>query len=398
MNEIVLQVNNVSKKYCHSLKKSMLYGCIDILRDSFGLKAQPDTLRKDEFWSVKDVSFSLERGQCLGIIGPNGAGKSTLLKMLNGIIKPDKGDIWYKGKMGALIEVGAGFQPVLSGRENIYINGSIIGLSSKEIKDKFDEIVAFSGLEEFLDMPVKNYSSGMRVRLGFSIAAHLHPDILLVDEVLAVGDLAFQAKCRNKIAEMVKNGTAIILISHNMHHIANLCSRTIVIHKGTVLFHGNTSLAIDKYRSCGYTYGLIELGGHHARVSEVSVLNINGIPCQTFNTGESLVIRISIECDSIINNPIIALGLMTTEGQAIASMRTDSDNICLGSSKLFSINLTVKEIIFSPGIFYIDITLLHNNGFGVYHKICNAAQMQILGGNKITGLVNLKRKWDITQK
>src|SRR3990172_3423613 len=203
MDDVVIKAEHVSKKYCKSLKHSMSYGLQDIGRNLVGLSSRSELLRKNEFWAVDDVSFELKRGEALGLIGPNGCGKSTLLKMLNGIFWPDKGKITMKGKVGGLIEVGAGFHPLLTGRENVYINGAILGMSRKEIDDKFDDIVEFADIEDFIDAPVKSYSSGMFVRLGFAVAAHCEPDVLLVDEVLAVGDVNFQNRCLRRINEMM---------------------------------------------------------------------------------------------------------------------------------------------------------------------------------------------------
>lgn len=246
-DDVLIRVENVGKKYCRSLKRSMFYGLQDIARDTIGFNPSSDTLRKDEFWVVNDVSFEVKRGECLGIIGPNGAGKSTLLKMLNGIILPDKGKIAVRGRVGALIEVGAGFHPMLTGRENVYLNGSILGLTKKEIDRKFDEIVAFAELDDFIDMPVKHYSSGMYVRLGFAIAAHLEPDILLLDEVLAVGDMQFQAKCIQSIGKIRSSGSALIFISHNMHQMSIICDHGFVIDHGCCVINSFINEAINTY-------------------------------------------------------------------------------------------------------------------------------------------------------
>jgi len=200
-DDVVVKVEHVSKKYCKSLKRSMFYGVHDIGRNMVGLSAHSERLRDGEFWAVDDVSFELKKGETLGIIGPNGSGKTTLLKMLNGIFWPDKGKITVRGRVGALIAVGAGFHPLLTGRENININGAILGMSKKEINEKFDDIVEFADIGDFIDYPVKFYSSGMYVRLGFAVAVHCKPDILLVDEVLAVGDLGYTFKCYRKISE-----------------------------------------------------------------------------------------------------------------------------------------------------------------------------------------------------
>lgn len=246
-NDVVIEVNKVSKKFAKNIKASMKYGLIDIMRNIVGLKSKSQKLRKDEFWAVENVSFKVNRGDTIGLIGVNGSGKSTLLKMLNGIYYPDSGKITISGRVGALIEVGAGFHPLLTGRENIYINGQILGMSKKEIDAKFDEIVAFADIGDFLDSPVKHYSSGMYVRLGFAVAIHCEPDILLVDEILAVGDFKFQAKCFNKLGELKKQGVTTFIVSHNMNMINAFTDKAILIHKGKMLVFNSSTKAIDAY-------------------------------------------------------------------------------------------------------------------------------------------------------
>ena len=202
MSDARVMIENVSKKYCKSLKRSMGYGLTDMSKNFFGFGSNSSVLRKDEFWAVRDVSVSVKKGETLGLIGPNGSGKTTLLKMLNGIFWPDAGKITMNGRVGALIAVGSGFHPLLTGRENIFVNGAILGMSKKEIESRYDAIVDFAGIGDFLDTPVKYYSSGMFVRLGFAVAIHCEPEILLVDEVLAVGDANFQSKCIKKMKEL----------------------------------------------------------------------------------------------------------------------------------------------------------------------------------------------------
>src|SRR5690606_35598614 len=192
--------------------------------------------------------FEVRSGETLGLIGHNGAGKTTLLRMLSGLIRPDGGRIEIRGQMQALIALGAGFNPLLTGRENVYVNASILGISRQDTNRLFDRIVQFAGVEDSIDMPVQSYSSGMVVRLGFSIAAHLEPDILLVDEVLSVGDLAFRTKCQVRIQEMKKNGVAIVLVSHNLHTVSHVCTRAIAMDKGAIIHDGDTEVAIDAYR------------------------------------------------------------------------------------------------------------------------------------------------------
>lgn len=246
-SDIAIKVEHVSKKFCKSLKRGMLYGIGDILRNSLGMSTHSDRLRKGEFWAVDDVSFEVRKGETLGIIGPNGSGKTTLLKMLNGIFWPDKGKITVNGRVGALIAVGAGFHPMLTGRENIYINAAILGMTKKEVDEKFDDIVEFADIGDFLDTPVKFYSSGMYVRLGFAVAVHCEPDILLVDEVLAVGDSDFRAKCYRRIHEIKEQGKVIIIVSHDQNAIRAHTEKCVFLKTGKVAFIGDSDSAVTEY-------------------------------------------------------------------------------------------------------------------------------------------------------
>lgn len=239
--EVLVRVDGVSKKFCRDLKKSLWYGAKDVMGELIPRRSKAATssakkhsLRDGEFWANRNISFELRRGECLGLIGHNGAGKTTLLKMLNGLIKPDEGRIEMHGRVGALIALGAGFNPILSGRENIYINGSVLGLTKQEIDDKIDEIIEFAEVDEFIDTPVQSYSSGMQVRLGFAIATALKPDVLILDEVLAVGDFNFRQKCMRRVSEMLTD-CAVIFVSHNMDQLEQVCSRGLVLNKGQVV-------------------------------------------------------------------------------------------------------------------------------------------------------------------
>ncbi len=233
MSELLVRCEHVGKKFCRDLKRSLWYGLKDITADIVG--SPPGELRRDEFWAVDDVCFDLRRGECLALLGRNGAGKTTLLKMLNGLIKPDAGRIMLRGRVGGLIALGAGFDPILTGRENVFVNGSILGLSKKQIQARFDEIVAFAEIDEFIDSPVANYSSGMQVRLGFAVAAiMIRPDILLLDEVLAVGDLGFRLKCLNLVQELLEDA-AVVFVSHSMQFVSRFCTRVAVFSDGRVI-------------------------------------------------------------------------------------------------------------------------------------------------------------------
>jgi lipopolysaccharide transport system ATP-binding protein len=259
MSDTVIHVENLGKKYIIGHQKNDRY---TTLRDSIanGVKSlgrqflkplgQPtSSSTREEFWALRDVSFEVKQGDRVGIIGRNGAGKSTLLKILSRITEPTKGRITIQGRVASLLEVGTGFHPELTGRENIFLNGAVLGMGKAEIKRKFDEIVAFAEVEKFLDTPVKRYSSGMYVRLAFAVAAHLEPEILVVDEVLAVGDLQFQKKCLGKMGQVAKEGRTVLFVSHNMAAINTLCSRAILLDKGNIICQGNIDECIAAYES-----------------------------------------------------------------------------------------------------------------------------------------------------
>jgi lipopolysaccharide transport system ATP-binding protein len=246
-NEWAIRAEGVSKKFGLTLRQSMKYGLRDVARKLAGRSSTTGVLREGEFWSVNDVSFELHSGEALGIMGVNGCGKTTLLRILNGVYAPDAGRIQIRGRVGALIAAGAGFAPMLSGRENVYVNGALLGLTTKEIDGLMDEIIAFSELGHFIDLPVKNYSSGMYVRLGFAIAALSRPDVLLMDEVLAVGDLNFQKKCFDHILQLKRQGTAIILVSHSPGAIWSVCDRGLFMDKGRALLDSSAEDVIRAY-------------------------------------------------------------------------------------------------------------------------------------------------------
>lgn len=244
--DVLVKVEGLSKKFCKDLKTSLWYGVKDLVSGIIG-NHNDGGLRAKEFWAVKDINFELRRGECLGLIGHNGAGKSTLLKILNGLINPDEGSVTMRGRIGALIELGAGFNPILTGRENIYNNGAVLGFTRKEIDAKVEEIIDFSEIREFIDMPVQNYSSGMKVRLGFSVAAQMEPDVLIIDEVFAVGDAGFKIKSYNKLTELTRK-CAVIFVSHTMPSVMRISSKAAYMDHGQVKYFGNNiNKAIELY-------------------------------------------------------------------------------------------------------------------------------------------------------
>lgn len=243
----LVSVEGVSKKFCRSLKRSLLYGLRDIGAELSGRSRHSDVLRTGEFWALNGLSFELRRGEALGLVGPNGAGKSTLLRLISGLIKPDAGTLRVRGRVAPLIALGAGFNPILTGRENIYVNMSILGLSKKEIDARFDEVVDFAEIGDALTAPVQTYSSGMAARLGFACAVLTDPDILLVDEVLSVGDMKFRMKCLRHMGKLLERGTCFILVSHNPHSILTVCPKAVYLSHGKVLAVGDTSSVLSQY-------------------------------------------------------------------------------------------------------------------------------------------------------
>jgi lipopolysaccharide transport system ATP-binding protein len=245
--DVILSVDGVSKRFCRDLKRSLFYGIQDIASDLLGLREETDQLRPKEFWALKDVSFQLRRGEALGLVGKNGSGKSTLLRIIAGLIKPDAGSVIVKGRVAPLIALGAGFNPILTGRENIYANMSILGLTKDEIDQRFESVVEFAEVGDAIDAPVQTYSSGMAARLGFASAVHTEPEILLVDEVLAVGDARFRSKCTRKLAELRDLGTSFIFVSHNAMAVIAVSTAAIYLRQGQLIASGQPTDIIEQY-------------------------------------------------------------------------------------------------------------------------------------------------------
>lgn len=409
-DDFTIKLEHVSKKYCKNLKRSMVYGLMDIGRNLIGMSSRPDQLRKNEFWAVNDISFEVKRGETLGIIGPNGSGKTTLLKMLNGIFWPDKGKITVKGKIGALIAVGAGFHPQLSGWENIYINGAILGMSKKEIDKKFDAIVDFANIGDFLDTPVKHYSSGMFVRLGFAVAAHSEPDILLIDEVLAVGDINFQAKCFKKIKEMDDRGVTKIFISHNLNSVQQLCAKSLYISKGSLKFYGSTHSVINEFKKDalmqnGTNEKLdsgLRFGTREIELKKVEFLDKNNESKTIFKRGESLKLRIKFEAKEMIRNPEFSVAIETDQGVEVSRATTKDHSVFFDVDNGFGeICYNIKSLPFNIGQYAVSIGCYDETGHVAYDHHRRMYEFFIEDGaiqGKIqerAGLVYIPAQWDI---
>ena len=309
MPEPIIHVQNLSKSYSisHELAyRTLRDSIVEVVRKPFSVFKSKT--KKEELWALKDITFDIQKGEAIGLIGPNGSGKSTLLKTLSQITAPTEGEIHLRGRVASLLEIGTGFHPELTGRENIFLNGAILGMSRKEISSKFDEIVKFSGVEKFLDTPVKRYSSGMHVRLAFSVAAHLEPDILIVDEVLAVGDAEFQKKSLGKMNEVTKDaGRTVIFVSHNMEAIRKLCTKCILLREGKLIEYGEVNSVINTYLQSGQRTSNQTLGDRRDRESkgrvtmtEVHVMTTQGNT--RIESGDGL--RIRVQYESIFTKPI----------------------------------------------------------------------------------------------
>ena len=378
--EVLVKVEGLSKKFCKDLKTSLWYGVKDLVSQVSGNK-EIETLRPKEFWALKDINFELRRGECLGLIGHNGAGKSTLLKILNGLINPDQGKVTMRGRVGALIELGAGFNPILTGRENIYNNGAVLGFTRKEIDAKVEEIIDFSEIREFIDMPVQNYSSGMKVRLGFAVAAQMEPDILIIDEVLAVGDLGFRLKCFKSIDEILPN-TAIIFVSHNMPMISKICDKIILLNRGEYKYNGpDVSKAIDLYYNkivdntskILFDNGTLEL-------QEIKLIDSDKIDeISTINWGQDLCIAFSFFVKRLADIPLFKIVIFDQEQKPVAVFSENkSDSPIKIEENQINFKITHKGIQLSKGVYTLSITVFKFNTIDPIFRINQAISFQIL--------------------
>ena len=386
-NEVAISVANLSKRYFVG-HESVRRDGHNTLRDTivrhaknFGRKAS-DMVRGrqiiqgdevEEFWALKDVSFEVKRGDVVGIIGRNGAGKSTLLKILSRITEPTQGRIMINGRVASLLEVGTGFHPELTGRENIFLNGAILGMTKTEIREKFSNIVEFAEIDKFLDTPVKRYSSGMYVRLAFAVAAHLDPEILIVDEVLAVGDTEFQRKCLGKMRTVASEGRTVLFVSHNLQAIERLCTRGILMQGGALLYDGPVSQACQHYMSSLTTWNSnsrLELhprqGDAHARITKFEVLNVEGRPLSRIAAGEDILIRIHYFAQKTIRTPWFGFALVTTAGVRILNTVSNDTGTEIESIKGQGIiDLHIRGLTLAIGHSLCNLAI--SNSRGTYH-------------------------------
>jgi lipopolysaccharide transport system ATP-binding protein len=347
MSDTVIRVEGLGKKYTighqrngsdglrHKLNNFVTapFRALRRMTADAGLRSSVSGLRRSsDFWALRDVSFEVAQGEVVGIIGRNGAGKSTLLKILSRITEPTEGRVRIRGRVASLLEVGTGFHPELTGRENVFLNGAILGMTREEIKRKFDEIVAFAEVEKFLDTPVKRYSSGMYVRLAFAVAAHLEPEILIVDEVLAVGDEAFQKKCLGKMDKVAQQGRTVFFVSHNMPSIKRLCTSVLLLSNGQLMRRGSADSVVAEYlRENATNRAVIELAdSDHAiqsplRIRTVEVLNSKGAPSNIIFFGEDIFIKLTVQAEAPIPNVRVGIGIHTN-GVRLATVHAPAVN------------------------------------------------------------------------
>lgn len=384
----VIKVENLSKKFIigheekekyTALRDVMVQKAKKIFSFPFSKSAAKTSYTTEEFWALRNVNFEIAQGDRVGIIGRNGAGKSTLLKVLSRITEPSAGTVRIKGRVASLLEVGTGFHPELSGRENIFLNGAILGMSRAEIRNKFDEIVAFAEVEKFLDTPVKRYSSGMYVRLAFAVAAHLEPEILIVDEVLAVGDAQFQKKCLGKMEDVSKNqGRTVLFVSHNMGVISQLCKSAILLKAGSVEIAASVAETIEKYVLQNNADSLVYRANSKSQllnifVSSVEITNINGRVADAFLVDENIVIKLRIGVNHYNPSAKISVTLQNMIGDYLSTfVENVSDYYTGNSEKEFELKIKLAPNLIAPNsyAFRISVFVPHGTVYDLVEMVC----------------------------
>lgn len=355
----------------------------------------------EDFWALDDVSFDIETGSSFGLVGDNGSGKSTLLKTLAKILFPDRGSVRVNGRMAALLEVGSGFHPELSGRDNIYLNGSILGMTRAEIDRKFDDIVQFSGVEEFIDQPVKNYSSGMYVRLGFSVAIHVDPEILLVDEVLAVGDAAFQQQCAEKFAQFRRDGRTVVVVTHDMSAVRTMCDKAAWLSHGKLVEVGDAPLVVERYRDSTRTDQYVDPEGHvrwgsgEAVVDRVEMVRAD-IPVTDVAAGEPVAFRLHYTAKEPIDHPVFGLAIEASDGTYLWANNTRDSGFPVeridGSGV---VECRLPRLSFQPGTYSVLASIVDSSTTRVFDYVRDAADVHVVQGavTESGGYVQLDGAW-----
>lgn len=375
---VVVKVNGVSKKFTRDLKTSLKYGLIDIFSELTLRKRKSSRLRNKEFWAVNDVGFSLKKGHSIGLVGANGSGKTTLLRMISGLIKVDTGTIKVRGRVVPLIALGAGFNQILTGRENIYVNLAILGLTKKEIDNTFDKVVDFAEIEDALDAPVQSYSSGMAARLGFACAVHANADLLLIDEVLSVGDMRFRSKCYRKLAELREKGTSFILVSHNTNAILSMCDQAVYLSKGKLIKIGNPYEVMNAFEEDMAASPLVSNFSKKVLNSTEQNLSIKNVELKSSGkvsdhllSGSNGQVVVNVECQAPESNVILSTIIRELSGECETVLNLSSDN----DNHFYDLDSGKSELVLempicglAPGLYTAKI-YIHRPPFFIFDAI-----------------------------
>ncbi len=382
----IIEIEGIGKRYQIGASKEPYLSIRDELAKKFSPKHRREMAERGDFWALKDVSFSVNEGEAVGIIGRNGAGKSTLLKVLSQITPPTEGKITLRGRIASLLEVGTGFHPELTGRENIFLNGAILGMTRREIQQKFDDIVAFAEVEKFLDTPVKRYSSGMYVRLAFAVAAHLEPEILVVDEVLAVGDAEFQKKCLGKMGEVARGGRTVLFVSHNMAAIKTFCQRAILLRNGEVAYVGGVNSTINNYMNFGgnnivSSRSLVSIvrtkGSGRIRITDVSLKTQSEELRSTFAVWEPIIVEVGyLSADVPIHASFWFMVSSVSGTTVLSSFQFDTVEECVVRKNCGQVRVLLDPVGLVPGQYSLS-TGIFGQHLEFYDWVDNAISFEI---------------------
>ena len=393
--EVVISIKGLSKKFCKNLRRSMFYGLLDLCKNLFGVKPDNSYLRKDEFWALDNLNFEVKKGENIGIVGMNGSGKSTFLRVLTGIFPPDKGEVSIKGKVASLISLGAGFHPHLTGRENIFLNGAILGMAKEETEHKLQSIIDYSEVGEFIDAPVSTYSSGMVVRLGFAIAIHCEPDILLVDEILSVGDISFINKCMRSMHELHRKAKGLIFVSHNLENVLIICSRVIVLDKGKIIFDGETHKGLAVFQELTRDVRVASLSKEEdksdsplsqfssgdVRLSDMGVLSPSGEKVQEVDLDAPLTLFCDFTVPDHFEYPRFFIGIVNERNTENVIWLVNHDNkegvfkdLESGS---YRVKVFIKSHHLSPGIYIPKVSIKNGKTGEEYERIVLGSSFKV---------------------
>jgi len=416
MSETVIEVDGLYKKFCRDLKTSILYSGIDITRSMLNVSYKTDRLRKEEFWALENLQFNLHKGETLGIVGLNGSGKSTLLRILNGIYPPDAGKVVVNGRIGALIAVGAGFHPHMTGKENIYLNGSILGMSRREIDENFQDIVNFAEIGDFLEAPVATYSSGMTVRLGFSIAIHVKPDILLVDEILSVGDLSFRNKSMRRMTEYRQKANALIFVSHNMEQMRVLCDRVMVLDKGKKMFIGETYEALRIYEEISRKVRASHLVKSNQvnieikkgiisedviEMIDIGIKDLNDRKVERLNMKDPLIIFLHFKIRCFLKEIYFVVSVLDEKNNPCIWMMSNENNKARFKdvkSGEYVLDVNIPDHHLRPNVYYINYAIRNQITGETYQKVYTDMAFRIVSdGNHLErGVIAVEEEWKLS--